>query len=260
MNANGCMFLWGLAETLVKFVRKQAYKGSAYKVSTVTQSLGDTQRTLNSIPSPEERHWKSISWVLLLWWWFCFFFCFCCCGGCCFETGFLCVALVVLELFFRPGWPRAHRSTCLYLPSAGITAAPQLPIQWKVLSHGSDIPRTLQRTPDLLREWRWVEGSSPFLPIQAPSQHCSSLSLLTHMSIFCSNTLTDTARGLLYQFSGHPSIQPPWQLKPAITGTLSLTTLKAQCWHWLKRSWIGKCLNGSKSVWCFTGKELQRIQ
>jgi hypothetical protein len=36
-----------------------------------------------------------------------------------FETGFLCVALAVLELC-RPGWPRTRKSACLCLPSAGI--------------------------------------------------------------------------------------------------------------------------------------------
>ena len=35
------------------------------------------------------------------------------------ETGFLCVALAVLE-FYGPGWPRTQRSTCLCLLSAGI--------------------------------------------------------------------------------------------------------------------------------------------
>jgi hypothetical protein len=33
-----------------------------------------------------------------------------------FETGFLCIALAVLE----PGWPRTQKSACLCLPSAGI--------------------------------------------------------------------------------------------------------------------------------------------
>jgi hypothetical protein len=37
-----------------------------------------------------------------------------------FETGFLCVALAVLELICRPGWPGTQKSTCLCLPSAGI--------------------------------------------------------------------------------------------------------------------------------------------
>jgi hypothetical protein len=37
-----------------------------------------------------------------------------------FETGFLCIALAVLELTFRPGWPRTQKSACLCLPSAGI--------------------------------------------------------------------------------------------------------------------------------------------
>ena len=36
-----------------------------------------------------------------------------------FETGFLCVALVVLELT-RPSWPLIQKSTCLCLPRAGI--------------------------------------------------------------------------------------------------------------------------------------------
>ena len=35
------------------------------------------------------------------------------------ETGFLCVALAVLELC-RPGWPRTQKSACLCLSSAGI--------------------------------------------------------------------------------------------------------------------------------------------
>jgi hypothetical protein len=35
------------------------------------------------------------------------------------ETGFLCVALAVLELC-GPGWPGTQKSTCLCLPSAGI--------------------------------------------------------------------------------------------------------------------------------------------
>jgi hypothetical protein len=39
-----------------------------------------------------------------------------------FETGFLCVALAVLELssLCRPGWPRTQKFACLCLPSAGI--------------------------------------------------------------------------------------------------------------------------------------------
>jgi hypothetical protein len=45
---------------------------------------------------------------------FSFFFCF-------FETGFLCVALAVLQLtLYRPGWLRTQKFTCLCLPSAGI--------------------------------------------------------------------------------------------------------------------------------------------
>jgi hypothetical protein len=38
----------------------------------------------------------------------------------CFETGFLCVALAVLDLLCRPGWPQTQKSACLCLPSAGI--------------------------------------------------------------------------------------------------------------------------------------------
>jgi hypothetical protein len=37
-----------------------------------------------------------------------------------FETGFLCVALAVLDSLCRPGWPRTQRSTWLYLLSAGV--------------------------------------------------------------------------------------------------------------------------------------------
>jgi hypothetical protein len=37
-----------------------------------------------------------------------------------FKTGFLCVALAVLNSLCRPGWPRTQKSTCLCLPSAGI--------------------------------------------------------------------------------------------------------------------------------------------
>jgi hypothetical protein len=40
-----------------------------------------------------------------------------------FETGFLCVALAVLESWnslCRPGWPRTQKSACLCLPSAGV--------------------------------------------------------------------------------------------------------------------------------------------
>jgi hypothetical protein len=37
-----------------------------------------------------------------------------------FETGFLCVALAVLELTLRPGW--TQKSTCLYLPVLGLKA------------------------------------------------------------------------------------------------------------------------------------------
>jgi hypothetical protein len=47
-----------------------------------------------------------------------FFVCFFCLFV--FETWFLCVALVVLELTCRPGWPRTQKSACLCLPSAGI--------------------------------------------------------------------------------------------------------------------------------------------
>jgi hypothetical protein len=36
-----------------------------------------------------------------------------------FETGFLCIALAVLDSLCRPGWPRTQKSTCLCLPSAG---------------------------------------------------------------------------------------------------------------------------------------------
>ncbi|EDL11756.1 mCG1036175 [Mus musculus] len=35
------------------------------------------------------------------------------------RTGFVCVALAVLELC-RPGWPRTQRSACLCLPSTGM--------------------------------------------------------------------------------------------------------------------------------------------
>jgi hypothetical protein len=42
------------------------------------------------------------------------------------ETGFLCVALDVLELC-RPGWSRTQKSTCLCLPSAGITGVRHQP-------------------------------------------------------------------------------------------------------------------------------------
>ena len=43
-----------------------------------------------------------------------------------FEPGFLCVALAVLELICRPGWPRAQKSACLCLclRSAGIKGVP----------------------------------------------------------------------------------------------------------------------------------------
>jgi hypothetical protein len=37
-----------------------------------------------------------------------------------FETGFLCIALAVLNSLGRPGWPRTQKSACLCLPSAGI--------------------------------------------------------------------------------------------------------------------------------------------
>jgi hypothetical protein len=37
-----------------------------------------------------------------------------------FETGFLCVALAVLNSLCRPGWPQTQKSACLCLPSAGI--------------------------------------------------------------------------------------------------------------------------------------------
>ena len=37
-----------------------------------------------------------------------------------FETGFLYIALAVLESLCRSGWPRTQKSTCLCLPSAGI--------------------------------------------------------------------------------------------------------------------------------------------
>jgi hypothetical protein len=39
---------------------------------------------------------------------------------CFFETGFLCIAVSVLESLCRPGWPRTQKSACLCLPSAGI--------------------------------------------------------------------------------------------------------------------------------------------
>ncbi|GAB1297566.1 Arginase-2, mitochondrial [Apodemus speciosus] len=35
------------------------------------------------------------------------------------NTGFLCVALAVLNSLCRPGWPRTQKSICLCLPSAG---------------------------------------------------------------------------------------------------------------------------------------------
>jgi hypothetical protein len=37
-----------------------------------------------------------------------------------FETGFLCVALAVLELTLYPGRPWIQKSACLCLPSTGI--------------------------------------------------------------------------------------------------------------------------------------------
>jgi hypothetical protein len=50
--------------------------------------------------------------VHYLFFFFFFFFWF-------FETGFLCVALAVLELT-QTGWPRTQKYACLSLPSAGI--------------------------------------------------------------------------------------------------------------------------------------------
>jgi hypothetical protein len=50
-----------------------------------------------------------IFWLLLLLFWFGFF-----------ETGFLCVALAVLNSLCRPGWPRTQKSACLCLRSAAI--------------------------------------------------------------------------------------------------------------------------------------------
>ena len=44
----------------------------------------------------------------------CFLFVVCCLF---FETGFLCVAMAVLELC-RPGWPQTQKSACLCLTSA----------------------------------------------------------------------------------------------------------------------------------------------
>jgi hypothetical protein len=37
-----------------------------------------------------------------------------------FQDWFLCIALAVLELTCRPGWPRTQKSACFFLPSAGI--------------------------------------------------------------------------------------------------------------------------------------------
>jgi hypothetical protein len=37
-----------------------------------------------------------------------------------FETGFLCVALAILNSLCRPGWPRTQKSSCLCIPSVGI--------------------------------------------------------------------------------------------------------------------------------------------
>jgi hypothetical protein len=37
-----------------------------------------------------------------------------------FETGFLCIALAVLNSLCRSGWLQTQKSTCLCLPSAGI--------------------------------------------------------------------------------------------------------------------------------------------
>jgi hypothetical protein len=42
-----------------------------------------------------------------------------------FETGFLCIALAVLDSLCRPGWPRTQKSAYLCLPSAGIKGVRQ---------------------------------------------------------------------------------------------------------------------------------------
>jgi hypothetical protein len=49
------------------------------------------------------------------------FFCFCFCFVLFFfETGFLCLALAILNSLCRPGWPQTQKSACLCLPDAGI--------------------------------------------------------------------------------------------------------------------------------------------
>jgi hypothetical protein len=48
-------------------------------------------------------------WPLLFFFWF-------------FETGFLCVALAVLEPLCRPGWPWTQKSACLCLRMLGLKA------------------------------------------------------------------------------------------------------------------------------------------
>jgi hypothetical protein len=54
--------------------------------------------------------------------WFCLFCCFVLGLFVCLfvKTGFLCVALAVLNSLCRPSWPRTQKSACLCLPSARI--------------------------------------------------------------------------------------------------------------------------------------------
>jgi hypothetical protein len=80
------------------------------------------------LPSFQIKQWKSPCFLLLeeslssilshYFFLFLFFVLFCFL----FLTGFLCIALAVLELtlYCRPGWPRTQKSACLCLPSAGL--------------------------------------------------------------------------------------------------------------------------------------------
>jgi hypothetical protein len=57
-----------------------------------------------------------------------------------FETGFLCVALAILDSLCRPGWPQTQKSACLCLPSQvlGLKAGATMP-SWKIFFLKKDL-------------------------------------------------------------------------------------------------------------------------
>jgi hypothetical protein len=73
----------------------------------------ETELSSSGLMASTLNHWAPLGLSPALYYYLFIYFWF-------FETGFLCVALAVLDnSLCRPGWPRTQKFTCLCLPSAG---------------------------------------------------------------------------------------------------------------------------------------------